>query len=106
MKIYYRWCGNIKYEIYIRTGRTREMPDLKTEIEEMVVIYLVGRRVNVNKRRRIWKFLFNPPQNSVIGIGETWCWLSDDEKKHYLELGQNEFNKLLETYDIDKMRFL
>ena len=52
------------------------------------------------------KFLFNPPQNSVIGVGETWCWLSDDEKKHYLELDQNELNKLLETYDINKMRFL
>ena len=56
-RIYWRWCADVKYEFYIGTGRTRKTPDLKTEVEEMVVIYLVGKRVCTNKRRRLKKYL-------------------------------------------------
>ena len=76
-KIYWRWCADVKYEFYIGTGRTRKTPDLKTKVEEMVVIYLVGKRVCTNKKGRLKKYLLNPPENSVIGVGETWCWLSN-----------------------------
>jgi hypothetical protein len=104
-RIYWRWCADVKYEFYIGTGRTRKTPDLKTEVEEMVVIYLVGKKVCTNKRGRLKKYLLNPPENSVIGVGETWCWLSDTEK-HPLELDRNEFKRLLETYDISEVRIL
>lgn len=100
-KIYWRWCADVKYEFYIRTGQTRKTPYLKTE---MIVIYLVGKRVS-NKRGRLKKYLLNPPENSVIEVGETWCWLSDTEK-HPLELDRNELKKLLETYDISEVRIL
>lgn len=104
-KIYWRWCADVKYEFYIGTGRTRKTADLRTEVEEMVVIYLVGKRVCTNKKGRLKKYLLNPPENSVIGVGETWCWLSDTEK-HPLELDRNELKKLLETYDISEVRIL
>ena len=71
----------------------------------MVVIYLIGKRVCTNKKGRLKKYLLNPPENLVIGVGETWCWLSDTEK-HLLELDRNEFKKLLKTYDISEVRFL
>ena len=104
-KIYWRWCADVKYEFYIETGRTRKTPDLRTEVEEMVVIYLVGKIVCTNKKGRLKKYLLNPPENSVIGVGKTWCWLSDTEE-HSLELDQNEFKRLLETYDISEVRIL
>ena len=104
MKIYYRWVGDIKLEIYIKTGRITTSPELNAE--EMVVIYLVGKRVSTNKRGRLKKYLFNPPRNTVIGIGETWCWMSEEEKKFQLELSDIEFNQLIEKYDINKTWFL
>ena len=59
-KIYYIWSENIEYEFYIGTGFTRIPEDLKKEIEEMVVIHLAGRRISINKRGRMKKFLLNP----------------------------------------------
>ena len=104
-KIYWRRCIDIKYEFYIGTGRTRKTPDLRTEVEEMVIIYLVGKRINTNKRKRLKKYFLNPPPDSVIGVGETWCWL-DEEEKYLLELEPDEFKQLLKTYDISEVRIL
>lgn len=104
--IYYRWSGNIKYEFYIETKRTKTHEELRKEISEMFIIYLAGKKVCVNKRGRLKRLLLNPPEHTVIGIGRNWCWLSEDDRRLSFELELDEFKTLLKKYDISEMLFL
>ena len=108
-KIYYRWSGDCKYEFYIETGMHRNSiyDNPPVDFSHMITINIIGGgKVSNKKGERLKKRLMYPPSNFVIRTGETWCRLSDEEMKHYIELELNEFKKLLETYDISEMRIL
>ena len=73
----------------------------------MITIEIIGEgKVSNKKGERLKKRLMYPPSNFIIRTGETWCWLDDEEKKHYLELNPEDFKRLLEIYNIDMLWFL
>ena len=43
----------------------------------------------------------SPPPDFVIGTGETWCRLNDNEKKHYLDLTKEELKEVLILYELN-----
>lgn len=94
-RVYWRWTGNCKYEFYIDTGRRHNSSSL------MITINIVGGGKVSNKRGRLKKRLMSPPSDFVIGTGETWCWLNDNEKKHYLDLTKEELKEVLILYELN-----
>lgn len=67
----------------------------------MITINIVGGGKVSNKRGRLKKRLMSPPSDFVIGTGETWCWLNDNEKKHYLDLTKEELKEVLILYELN-----
>jgi hypothetical protein len=98
-RIYWRWTGNCKYEFYIDTGRKHNLSLLETSL--MITINIVGGGKVSNKRGRLKKRLMSPPPDFVIRTGETWCWLNDNEKKHYLDLTKEELKEVLILYELN-----
>ena len=107
-KIYYRWSEDCKYEFYIGTGMHRDpIYNPPVDLNHMITITIIGGgKVSNKKGERLKKRLMYPPSNFIIGTGEIWCRLNDEEKKHCLELNREEFNRLLEIYNIDMFWFL
>ena len=108
-KIYYKWSGDCKYEFYVETGMHRNTiyDNPPVDFSHMITINIVGGgKVSNKKGERLKKRLMYPPSNFIIGTGETWCRLSDEEMKHYLELSPEDFKRLLEIYNIDMLWFL
>jgi hypothetical protein len=101
MRIYYRWIGDCKYEFYIDTGKRDDNSLLNVSL--MIIIYIVGGGKVSNKKGRIKKRLMSPPETFVIGTGESWCYLTEDEKRCYLDLTKEEFRDVLIMYEINKV---
>lgn len=89
----------MKYEFYIDTGDLKWQPGFPQTLSKMICINIIRRKVS-NKRGRIKKTLFFPPEQILPVIEETWCYLSEKERKQYIELTNEEFEHLKKLYNV------
>ena len=107
IKVWWRWYGNCKYEFYFEGGKRLEKGDgdyvyvVPPNITHMININIIGTKVSNKRGDRVKKLLLSPPQNRVVWINETWCFLSAMEKSlRFIILSDLEFSKLVERYRI------